>query len=150
MIPDKDRVIELLKIEHECVRRNSEQQCDGNCSACDLVQDDKDLLAAYDRAVELLSECKIPRLLSINDFMDGLHIPTVLWLELREKGVLAGVWQFDHYEMEGGTVFSDIGLEFAEHPEAYNTKWRVWTAEPNDAIMAAYPWDDNAAVEDVK
>ena len=34
------RMIELLKIEHECMLRNSHDDCDRNCADCDLVQDD--------------------------------------------------------------------------------------------------------------
>ena len=53
---DRNRIIELLKIERECIRRNCEQRCDRNCGACDLVQDDQELLAAFDGAIALLSE----------------------------------------------------------------------------------------------
>lgn len=41
------RDIELLKIERECVSRT----CDRNCGACDLVQDERELLAMYDRVI---------------------------------------------------------------------------------------------------
>lgn len=161
---DRDRIIELLKIERECVRRNSDQNCDRNCGACDLVQDDKELLAAYDSAVEMLNTqhetiksltdtinhlCEgiastAPRVLSVNDFMEGMYIPTVLWLERRSGDVVVGVWQIDHYEMGDGTTWPDMGLEFAEHPEAYNKEYRIWTGEPNRALTIVYPWNDEA------
>lgn len=159
---DKNRIIELLKIECECVRRNSDQVCDRNCSACDLVQDDKELLAAFDGAIEMLDvqhetiqslfntikhlcdgiASTAPRVVSVDDFIEGMYIPTVLWLERRSGDIVAGVWQLDHYELEDGTTIPDIGLEIAENPEAYNTEWRIWTAEPNEACKKAYPWSD--------
>jgi hypothetical protein len=53
---DKNRIIELLKIERECVRRNSYSECDRNCGECDLVQTDVDLLTMYDSVIGLLEE----------------------------------------------------------------------------------------------
>ena len=44
------RDIELLKIERECVSRT----CDRNCGVCDLVQDERELLAMYDRVIAYL------------------------------------------------------------------------------------------------
>ena len=160
---DMDRIIELLNIERECVRRNSGQNCDRNCGACDLVQDDKELMAAYDSAVEMLTTqhetiksltdtinhlCEgiastAPRVYTVEDFEDGMYIPTVLWLEKRNGDVVVGVWQFDHYEMEDGTTWPDMGLEFVEHPGAYNKEYRIWTGEPNRALKIAYSWNDD-------
>lgn len=51
------RVIELLKIERECVQRN-EIGCDRDCAKCDLVQETQDLLEAYDKAVGILEKVK--------------------------------------------------------------------------------------------
>ena len=41
------RAYELMNIEHECVLRNSYQECNRNCENCDLVQKDTDLIEAY-------------------------------------------------------------------------------------------------------
>ena len=48
---DKNEVIKYLKIERECISRD----CDRNCGYCDLVQEQKTLLDAYDSAISLLS-----------------------------------------------------------------------------------------------
>ena len=50
-----DRAIELLKIERECVSRNT-NGCDRNCAACDLVQEDWELLEMYGRLIEWLEQ----------------------------------------------------------------------------------------------
>lgn len=47
----KQEVINILKIEYECISRN----CDRNCGYCDLVQEQTVLLDAYNSAIELLS-----------------------------------------------------------------------------------------------
>lgn len=45
-----ERILQLLKIERECVKRNGE--CDRDCANCDLVQIDSDLIEMYDNAIE--------------------------------------------------------------------------------------------------
>ena len=47
-----ERIIELLRIERECVRRA--ETCTRHCEICPLVQDDKELIQAYDQAIGLL------------------------------------------------------------------------------------------------
>ena len=47
----KAKVIDILKIERECISRN----CDRNCGLCDLVQEQETLLDAYNSAISLLS-----------------------------------------------------------------------------------------------
>lgn len=156
---DKDRIIELLRIERECVSR---AVCDRDCGKCELAQDKNELLAAFDGAISKLIEQEAlvqslqhtiacmaagiastaPRVWSVADFIDNQMIPTVIWLEKRNGDVIAGVWQIDHYEMEDGTIRSDIGIEIAEWPEAYNTQYRIWTDDPNEACKRDNPWDD--------
>ena len=53
---EKSRIIELLKIERECVRRNSCNGCDRNCGMCDIVQTDTDLLEMYDSVIKILKK----------------------------------------------------------------------------------------------
>jgi hypothetical protein len=51
-------MIELLEIEHECILRNSDNNCDRKCANCDLVQDDKELHEMYMGVITLLKEQK--------------------------------------------------------------------------------------------
>lgn len=44
----KERVLNLLKIEHECVRRNQKQKCERQCESCDLAQTFEDLDEMYE------------------------------------------------------------------------------------------------------
>ena len=44
----RDRIIELLECERQCILRNSDNSCNRDCVNCDLVQDTKELLAMYD------------------------------------------------------------------------------------------------------
>jgi hypothetical protein len=41
------RALELMDIELSCINRNIEKTCDRHCEKCDLVQEDKDLIEAY-------------------------------------------------------------------------------------------------------
>ncbi len=51
-----DRMIELLKIEHECMLRGSHDVCDRNCADCEFVQDDYELHEMYVNVISLLQE----------------------------------------------------------------------------------------------
>jgi len=165
-VPELHRIIELLQIERECVSRNHDQSCDRICGACDLAQEDQELLSVYDGAINYLKALRqkdeeirslqktiaelcdgiaqtAPRVLSIADIIDNLVTPTVIWFESRNANVFAGVWQIDHYEMEDGSILTDLGMEIAEAPGAYNVLWRVWTDNPNDACRNAHPWQNH-------
>lgn len=52
----KERMIELLEIEHECMRRGAHNECDRDCANCELVQDDRDLDEMYTGVIALLKE----------------------------------------------------------------------------------------------
>lgn len=53
----KDEVINILKIERECVSRDCPMiVAERDCSKCDLVQDKDVLLAAYDSAIADLEQ----------------------------------------------------------------------------------------------
>ena len=49
-----ERMIELLKIEHECILRNTRGDCDRNCADCELVQDDGELDEMYTNVIFIL------------------------------------------------------------------------------------------------
>ena len=52
----KERMIELLEIEHECMRRGAHSECDRDCAKCEIVQDDKELDEMYTGVIALLKE----------------------------------------------------------------------------------------------
>ena len=51
-----ERMIELLKIEHECMLRKSHDDCNSNCADCDLVQDDLELDEMYTCVIDILQK----------------------------------------------------------------------------------------------
>ena len=51
-----ERMIELLKIEHKCMLRNSHGDCDRKCEDCDLVQEDWELHEMYTDVVYILEK----------------------------------------------------------------------------------------------
>lgn len=62
-----ERIIELLKIEHQCILRNTNNECDRNCAKCDLVQDDGDLHEMYTDAITLLKKQEPQKMLEVED-----------------------------------------------------------------------------------
>lgn len=122
---------------------------DGHSLKCELcpyatVGDDtcQTMDGLFADALALL-KAQEPRVLSVADIIDVGITPDIIWIERRkEDDVAAGVWQIDHYEMVDGGVVDDLGEEIAEAPEAYNTKWRCWTARPTDEQREAVKWDE--------
>ena len=52
----KQRMVELLETEHECMLRKSHADCDSDCGKCDLAQDDYELHEMYTDVIALLNE----------------------------------------------------------------------------------------------
>ena len=48
--------LELMKIENECVIRNSVEICNRDCGKCDLAQEDTDLIEAFQMAIFALKK----------------------------------------------------------------------------------------------
>lgn len=48
------RAMELMEVERACMERNYFHLCDRDCADCDLVQEDEELLDAYDQVIEVL------------------------------------------------------------------------------------------------
>ncbi len=53
-----DQVMEVLSTERKCVLRNTWVGCDRDCSKCDLLMDDREIIESYDRALEILEKYK--------------------------------------------------------------------------------------------
>lgn len=49
-----DKAIELMKNEKACIIKAD--TCDGNCAKCELLRDTKNLLSAYDMAIQALEQ----------------------------------------------------------------------------------------------
>ena len=49
------KVLYYMKIEKACVLRNENNECDRNCSECDLVCGTEDIIKAYDIVIDILS-----------------------------------------------------------------------------------------------
>lgn len=73
------RVLELLKIERECVTRQSpcnekSKLCDRNCGECDIAQNDLEIIEMYDFVISMI-ETLIGRSqwISVNDDLPKEH-----------------------------------------------------------------------------
>lgn len=56
---DRKEAIEIIKIERECVERNTSNECDRDCTNCDLLRADEEIFSAYDMAIEALQEPQV-------------------------------------------------------------------------------------------
>lgn len=58
---NKERIIELLKNEAECVRRQDTPECHRDelgCQGCDLLVESEEILKAYAEAVEIIQNTR--------------------------------------------------------------------------------------------
>lgn len=139
-----ERIIELLAIEHECILRNANANCDRNCGACDLVQDDGELHEMYTNVIAILKE-QVPRVLSL-ETSTGWH-DNVIWLEIKGKKPTPCLLRdcsdrmmFGHYER---LMYFDIvgsSRDSGYMLKNYGVKWRCWTSKPTDEQREATPW----------
>ena len=121
----------LLSIERECVAR---QQCDRNCGACDLVQDQDELLQAFDFAISLLNATE-PHVLTEEDFTDAFigarcdkHGRLPVWVEYR-----TGRCGWDTTSLKT----MRIGMYTWGRQN-----FRYWTGRPTKKQREAVKWND--------
>ena len=98
-----DRVLELLKIERECVTRQSpcnekSKLCDRNCGECDIAQNDLELIEMYDFVISMI-ETLIGRSqwISVKDdlpkerdsiFANCKHLSKHMWVKESDKVIV--------------------------------------------------------------
>ena len=67
-----DRVLELLKIERECVTRQSpcndkSKLCNRNCGECDIAQNDLEIIEMYDFVISMMEMKEQPDIVRCKD-----------------------------------------------------------------------------------
>lgn len=62
-----ERILELLEIEKQCVTR----ECDRNCAACDLVQEQDELEEMYTLAYCIIQDCTPEQPMRVKDGFSG-------------------------------------------------------------------------------
>lgn len=106
----REEAIDIIKTERECVcRQGRTGECcrdDLGCGACDLVQEDVDIVEAYDMAIEVLKER--PRVIPVATIKLGDEKTLKLVKEAADRARPRGEWR----------DFSDMGFvecPFCEH-----------------------------------
>jgi len=54
-----NRIIEIFEVEKQCIKRNIGKDCNRDCSNCDLVLEDEELLTAYNLAISILKTIQV-------------------------------------------------------------------------------------------
>lgn len=120
----RQRMVELLEIEKECVRRNACVECNRACHICDLLQDDTELHEMYEEVIALV-KAQEPRVLAL----DEIHRGMAVWLEDVDKAdVILAIGG-----SSGGGCKCFITVDdrsIAPHDSDYGVRWRAWTREP--------------------
>ena len=71
------RMIELLKIEQECMLRKSRGICENNCGVCDLVQDDGELHEMYTNVIGIVKSMELVE--PVKPKATNSHIGSPIW-----------------------------------------------------------------------
>ena len=126
----RQRMVELLEIEKECVRRNGCGECNRACHICDLLQDDTELHEMYEEVIALVKSQE-PRVMTAEDFIDNPDADSEgflpVWVEYRRDGEWADYWDDQQDEWSTADGISSDG-------------YRLWTARPTEEQMKAAPW----------
>jgi len=102
--------ISFLKIERECVSR----ECDRNCGACDLVQDQNTLLSAFDCAIDFMEK-------RTHSYLPKLEYHRNMRKWLYYCGNCGrGILRVPGPEGDGGDYCTNCGMRI---------DWRVWLHE---------------------
>lgn len=120
----RQRMVELLEIEKECVRRNGCGECNRACYICDLLQDDTELHEMYEEVIALV-KAQEPRVLALEEIHRGMAV----WLEDVDKtDVILAIGG-----SSGGGCKCFITVDdrsIAPCDSDYGVRWRAWTREP--------------------
>jgi len=136
-----ERIIELLRIEHQCILSNTNGECDRRCNDCDLVQDDAELNEMYTEAVSILEAQRLG-VMSLDAVLQE-DIP--FWLEYRDPKD----WELNEWVLlfDTDSVAGErIGLRgrlscHLPWTKDYGIEWRCWTSKPTDEERMAEPWE---------
>lgn len=120
----RQRMVELLEIEMECVRRNACGECNRACHICDLLQDDTELHEMYEEVIAL-AKAQEPRVLAL----DEIHRGMAVWLEDVDKAdVMLAIGGSSGGGRKCFITVDDRSI--APHDSDYGVRWRAWTREP--------------------
>ena len=128
------RMIDLLKIEMQCVNRKARTNCYG-CESCDLVQDDAELQTMYTSVIGVL-EAQTPHILTRAE-MEDAEPGTVVWCEQRDeiRTYMSPMIKYD----DGFFENKFLGAS----PEAVDlANTRFWSGKPTEEHRKAAAWHE--------
>jgi hypothetical protein len=122
----RQRMVELLEIEKECVRRNACGECNRACHICDLLQDDTELHEMYEEVIALM-KAQEPRVMTLEEWK---NLP-----EPKDGECLC-------YEINDGSRLQAMLIKaFAGSEHLYGKAFRCWTSRPDEKMRRETPWD---------
>lgn len=134
------RMIELLEIEHECMLRGAHDDCDRNCSDCELVQDDEELHEMYTNVIAILKEHEA-HVLTLDEAVNGNHVYYVEFRYHLDRGWVK--CDFDMMYVNGEVAMLFLrNKTFYQQKEHYGQLWRLWSNRPTYEQMKAVKWDE--------
>jgi len=150
-----DRMIALLKIEHECMLRKSHGECDGKCEDCELVQDDGELHEMYNDVVGLLETMKGDDGEGINWLKMTRHDMEMFVKDIIRETVRRGgqeMCPYCHSAYQYHPEGSIHGKQVAFKPTASRTDfkdWEIWQHEGETPCVMCFDRGGSGAYIDI-
>ena len=143
-----DRVLELLKIERECVTRQSpcnekSKLCDRNCGECDIAQDDLEIIEMYDFVIGMLEMfangyntgtiAAWPQWISVKDRMP-VELHSIFWPWYGKKQWSNAMWREQSDKVLVTIAFKD-GTRIVSTGETHDGVWHTAISRTLDPIV---------------
>ena len=116
-----DRVLELLKIERECVTRQSpcnekSKLCDRNCGECDIAQNDLELIEMYDFVISMIETLNgRSQWISVNDRLPERSGDVLVCYGEYYMSVLSYSWRHKAFNAFDSLPTSENRIESVTH-----------------------------------
>lgn len=127
----RQRMVELLEIEKEYVRRNACGECNRACHICDLLQDDTELHEMYEEVIALV-KAQEPHIMTLEEWREWKRKP----LSQRDP-----VYYVDNKGLGSWITPNDQLFIYATPELGYGVLFVCWTSRPTDEQRAATQWE---------
>lgn len=118
--------------------------CNKECDYCKPADEFSycDFATAIDDSVELL-KLHEPRVMSLEEARSAMKNNDIVWFEIKDKLLSAGVriHDADYFEMQTGEVLDIADLDNEEYAEMYGKEIRAWTSKPTEDQRKEEKWD---------
>jgi hypothetical protein len=153
---DNKQAIKIIETEKKCVCRQFEKGCDRICGKCDLVLEDKEIINAYDMAINLLQAEPCEDAGEISDgyhtFNQLYHQRAILFATIVNQNKDIAWKSYKHsdgkYCFDSNGEWFIVGIDTSEGSYTYHYSKEYWNYFKCKELDCGKEWDGHTE-EDV-